>query len=68
MRTWAALQRCVVIRRILSSARRWGYSFGDFIANTGVMVAISLIFVVLYLYLYFRKELKSTKVGAAESI
>lgn len=44
-----------------------GYSFGDFIANTGVMVAISLIFVVLYLYLYFRKELKSAKTGEAES-
>ncbi len=44
-----------------------GYSFSDFIANTGVMVAISLVFVVLYLYLYFRKELKSAKAGAVES-
>lgn len=35
-----------------------GYSFSDFITNTGVMAAISLGFVLLYFYLYFRKELK----------
>lgn len=35
-----------------------GYSFGDFITNTGVMAGISLVFVLLYFYLYFRKELK----------
>lgn len=35
-----------------------GYSFGDFIQNTGVMVAISLVFVLLYFYLYFRKDLE----------
>ena len=39
-----------------------GYSFGDFITNTGVMAAISLVFVLLYFYLYFRKELR----GAGE--
>lgn len=34
-----------------------GYSFGDFITNTGVMAGISLLAVVPYFYLYFRKEL-----------
>lgn len=36
-----------------------GYSFADFIANTGVMVAISMIFVLPYFYLIFRKKLVS---------
>lgn len=34
-----------------------GYSFGDFITNTGAMAAISLVFVVIYFYFAFRKEL-----------
>lgn len=34
-----------------------GYSFADFITNTGVIAAISLLFVLLYFYLIFRKEL-----------
>lgn len=34
-----------------------GYSFSDFITNTGFMAAISLVFVVFYFYLCFRKEL-----------
>lgn len=34
-----------------------GYSFGDFITNTGAMVAISFPFVLLYFYLCFRKRL-----------
>lgn len=33
-----------------------GYSFGDFISNTGLIAGISLIVVVLYFYLAFRKE------------
>lgn len=33
------------------------YSFADFITNTGVIAAISLLFVLLYFYLIFRKEL-----------
>lgn len=36
-----------------------GYSFADFIMNTGAMAGISLIFVVLYFYLVFKKELAS---------
>ena len=35
------------------------YSFGDFIANAGVMAVISLVFVVFYFLLVFRKELAS---------
>ncbi len=34
-----------------------GYSFTDFILNTGVITAISLLAVFLYFYLIFRKEL-----------
>jgi len=34
-----------------------GYSFSDFIINTGVIAGISLIVVILYFYLYFRKQL-----------
>lgn len=34
-----------------------GYSFADFITNTGVMAGISLIVVVIYFYLCFRKQL-----------
>lgn len=34
-----------------------GYSFGDFLMNTGVIAGISLIFVMLYFYFCFRKEL-----------
>lgn len=34
-----------------------GYSFTDFIINTGVITAISLLAVLLYFYLIFRKEL-----------
>ena len=36
-----------------------GYSFGDFIANTGVMAALAMVFVVGYFYLTFREELKN---------
>ena len=34
-----------------------GYSFSDFITNTGLMAGISLIAVVIYFYLVFRREL-----------
>jgi Na+/H+ antiporter NhaD/arsenite permease-like protein len=33
------------------------YSFGDFLTNTGVMAGVSLILVVIYFYLVYRKEL-----------
>lgn len=34
-----------------------GYSFADFITNTGFMAAISLVFVIFFFYFCFRKEL-----------
>ena len=38
-----------------------GYSFGDFVANTGVMAAISLVFIVVYYYFAYRKDLAGDK-------
>lgn len=38
-----------------------GYSFSDFIMNTGIMAGISLLFVILYFYLVFKKELSEQK-------
>lgn len=37
-----------------------GYSFGDFIANTGMIAVISLILVVFYFFFCFRKQLASS--------
>lgn len=34
-----------------------GYCFSDFLANTGVIAGISLVVIVLYFYIIFRKEL-----------
>lgn len=36
-----------------------GYSFGDFISNTGLIAGIALIVIVIYFYFAFRKEIKS---------
>lgn len=38
-----------------------GYSFGDFITNTGVIAGISLIFILFYFYFCFRKDLSQNK-------
>ena len=38
-----------------------GYSFGDFITNTGLIAGIALIFIVFYFYFTFRKELKQNE-------
>lgn len=38
-----------------------GYSFADFITNTGLIAVISLVVIVAYFYLCFRKELGSVK-------
>ena len=35
------------------------YSFGQFVTNTGLIAVISMVFVILYFYLVFRKHLKS---------
>lgn len=34
-----------------------GYSFGDFLMNTGVIAGVSLVFVIVYFYLCFHREL-----------
>lgn len=39
-----------------------GYSFSDFVLNTGLMVAISLVFVIIYFYIVYQKELKKVEI------
>ena len=39
------------------------YTFGDFVVNTGLIAVISMIFVVIYFYIVFRKHLKSEAQG-----
>lgn len=36
-----------------------GYAFSDFVTNTGVIAAVSLVFAVLYFYFCFRRELSA---------
>lgn len=42
------------------------YSFGDFISNTGIIALIALVFIVLYFWLCFKKELKKTSNNAID--
>ncbi len=42
-----------------------GYSFTDFLTNTGVMAGITMIVIVFYFYFCFRKQLKK-KTGSGE--
>lgn len=44
-----------------------GFSFFDFLTNTGVFVLISLVIMIVYFYLAFRKELKQNEVGVDTS-
>ena len=44
-----------------------GYSFTDFLTNTGLIAGISLVVVVLYFYLVFHKELRDSEAVAAGS-
>lgn len=39
-----------------------GYSFADFISNTGVIVAFTLVLAILYFYVVFRKDLCHNRV------
>lgn len=43
-----------------------GYSFADFISNTGVIAGISLIAIVILFYFCFRKELKASEVAIGQ--
>ena len=45
-----------------------GYTFADFLTNTGVMAGISLVFVVIYFYLVFKKDLKAEVVVKEEDM
>lgn len=45
-----------------------GYSFFDFISNTGVIVAICFAFTVVYFWLCFRKELKKSEAARPDNI
>ncbi len=40
-----------------------GYTFGDFITNTGIIAAIGFVFTVLYFWLCFRKPLKAAELA-----
>ncbi len=44
------------------------YTFMDFLTNTGVMAGVSLILVVAYFYLCFRRELKQSGEAALEDL
>lgn len=41
-----------------------GYSFADFVTNTGVMAGISLILVIVYFFFVYRKELLTEEAAA----
>ena len=41
-----------------------GYSFGDFISNTGVIAGVSLVFTVIYFYFCFRKKLSQKEAAS----
>ena len=43
-----------------------GYSFADFITNTGVIAAFFLILVIFYFFFFFRKELEKNTGGKGE--
>lgn len=43
-----------------------GYSFSDFLTNTGLMAGISLILVVIYFFLVFHKELEEAEKSAID--
>lgn len=43
-----------------------GYSFVDFLTNTGLMALVSLFLVIAYFYLIFRKELMAVNVSAED--
>lgn len=43
-----------------------GYSFSDFLTNTGLMAGISLILVIIYFFLVFHKELEEAEKNAID--
>ena len=45
-----------------------GYSFSDFVANTGLIALISFLFIVAYFFFCFRKQLQTPQGGATGEI
>lgn len=43
-----------------------GYSFADFLTNTGLIAGVSLIFVIIYFFLVYRKELMEEEAQAVD--
>lgn len=43
-----------------------GYSFGDFITNTGIIALISMVVIVFYFYMCFKKQFKCCEVNQIE--
>lgn len=43
-----------------------GYSFADFVLNTGIIALVALLFVLTYFYFVCRKELKATSANAQD--
>jgi Na+/H+ antiporter NhaD/arsenite permease-like protein len=43
-----------------------GYSFADFVSNTGVIAGISLIAIMIFFYFVYKKELKSSTAQSAD--
>lgn len=41
-----------------------GYSFADFVMNTGLIAVISLVFIIAYFYIIYAKQLRTTGEGA----
>lgn len=44
-----------------------GYSFADFVTNTGLIALVGLILVVIYYYFVYRKELQAESHGAVDT-
>ena len=45
-----------------------GYSFSDFITNTGVIAGVSMIVIVIYFYLVFHKELEKSQTSQNDAV
>lgn len=43
-----------------------GYSFSDFLTNTGLIAAVSLVVVIFYFYFVFHKELEAAQANAVD--
>lgn len=67
MRIWEDPLPCAEIPPNIIIGTSLGYSFTDFLTNTGVIAGVSLVVVVLYFYLVFHKELRASEAAAAGS-